>query len=56
MKVETDEKVVIEVTPFDGFKIIYNDELIGVFELNKKIVLLILLLLKNIKVIKNWLN
>lgn len=44
MKVQTDEKVIVEVTPFKGFKIIYNDELIGLFELNEKIVLLILLL------------
>ena len=29
------EKVIVEVTPFDGFKIIDNDELIGLFELNK---------------------
>lgn len=36
MKVETDKKDIIEVTPFDGFNKIYNDELIGLFELNKK--------------------
>ena len=29
------EKVIVEVTPFDGFKITDNDELIGLFELNK---------------------